>query len=251
MGLKTGEKIQFKIMPNKDNYQATVISEDSNNILLQCGAEQRLNISDGSFVVVPWEDGDYYTSVIAFKNDKLHLQKMWFGDRRQSFRIDDILVLKFAKTDKDPSVRKSKAYKGYSSDVAYDMDEVDESISPQMWRLLIDINTKLGLILERLYFENEVFLYGEERKVNLSAAGVRFTTDENIITGDDLEIKLFLPTTPPTLILTYGHVVRVKDIGNNEHEIAAHFINISDSVRDEIIHYTLNKQREVIRMQKW
>lgn len=251
MGVNIGEKIQFKIIPNKDSYVATVISEDPDTLLLQCTDKQQLNISDSNFVVVLLKDGDYYTSVLDFKNNQLHLQKMWVGDRRQNFRIDDILVLKFKKTDKDPSVRKSKVYKGYPSDVVYDMDSIDESISPQLWRLLVDINAKLGLILERLYFENEVFLCGEERKVNLSAGGIRFTVEDDIIVGDDLEIKLLLPTTPPMLILTYGHVVRVKDIGNNEREIAAHFVNICNAVRDEIIHYTLNKQREILRMQKW
>jgi c-di-GMP-binding flagellar brake protein YcgR len=48
-------------------------------------------------------------------------------------------------------------------------------------------------------------------------------------------------------VLTYGTVVRAHDLGNGHYEVALQFTDIDDTVRDEIIQYALNRQRDIIR----
>jgi c-di-GMP-binding flagellar brake protein YcgR len=108
----------------------------------------------------------------------------------------------------------------------------------------------MNLILERLSLQGEGFLQAEEKKVNLSATGLSVTTGEKAEVGDNIEIKMLLPEYPPLGILAHGKVVRVEDKGNGEYELGLHFIDMDEDIRDEIIQYTLKRQREIIRTQR-
>jgi c-di-GMP-binding flagellar brake protein YcgR len=68
--------------------------------------------------------------------------------------------------------------------------------------------------------------------------------------GDKLEIKMLLPTGPPIGIITYGNVVRANEIGNDQYEVSLHFSDMDEEVREEIIRYAINRQREIIRKER-
>ena len=61
---------------------------------------------------------------------------------------------------------------------------------------------------------------------------------------------MLLPTYPPVGVTTHGKVVRVNQTGDGEYEIALHFSEMDEEVKDEIIQYALQRQREIIRKQK-
>jgi c-di-GMP-binding flagellar brake protein YcgR len=65
-----------------------------------------------------------------------------------------------------------------------------------------------------------------------------------------MEIKLLLPAYPPVVVFAYGEVKRVDALDENTYEVALEYINMGDSVRNEIIQYTLTHQRETIRKLK-
>jgi c-di-GMP-binding flagellar brake protein YcgR len=87
----------------------------------------------------------------------------------------------------------------------------------------------------------------EKKYVNISASGIRFTVNHPVKVKDVMEVKLLLPTYPPVAVFAYGEVKRVRDIGNGKHEVAIEYVNMSESVRNEIIQYTLSHQRETIK----
>ena len=62
-----------------------------------------------------------------------------------------------------------------------------------------------------------------------------------------MEIKMSLPVSPPIGIVAYGEVVRAALQADGGCEVALQFINMDDEVRDEIIHYTFRRQRELCR----
>ena len=64
---------------------------------------------------------------------------------------------------------------------------------------------------------------------------------------DILEIKLLLPTYPPVAVFAYGEAKRVKKLNNDKYEVCLKYLNMGESVRNEIIQYTLSHQRETIR----
>ena len=63
-------------------------------------------------------------------------------------------------------------------------------------------------------------------------------------------MKLLLPTYPPVAVFAYGEVKRVKSLDNDAFEVALEYLNMGESVRNEIIQYTLSHQRETIRKLK-
>jgi hypothetical protein len=176
------------------------------------------------------------------------LKQVW-EEKRSYFRVDDVFPVLTRKIEHQAPFQKSKIFRGYDIEMS-DVDLPDETINPKLWKMLVDINAKLQLILERLLFESEDLIKTGNKIVNLSASGMRFTMNEKVEPGDTLEIKMLLPTGPPIGILTYGNVVKVTNIGNDQYDVALHFSDTDDEVREEIIQYTIKRQREMSRKEK-
>lgn len=247
-----GEKIEFRLLPDSKRYHATVLSSDDNIISFYSKALP-VEVSKGRSIVVTIRSGnqfnEYYAEVSEIKEDVITARWLW-EKSRQYFRVDDAFPVDLRKVESIP-IKRSRVFLGYPAEREnVEVEAPDETISPKLWKLLTDINTKLSLILEKLQFDDEGFIRAEMRHVNVSASGIKFRVDEKVEIGDTVEIKMLLPTCPPTGIITYGNVVRSKDLGNGQYEVALHFTDIEDEIRDEIIQYTLKRQRELIRRQR-
>lgn len=116
--------------------------------------------------------------------------------------------------------------------------------------MIAEIKTKLDFIINHLMLDKEGLVQSEKKFVNISASGIRFTIDHPVQAGEIMEIKLLLPTYPPVAVFAYGEVKRVKGLGENKHEVSLEYLNMDESVRNEIIQYTLSHQRETIRKVK-
>jgi c-di-GMP-binding flagellar brake protein YcgR len=68
--------------------------------------------------------------------------------------------------------------------------------------------------------------------------------------NDVLEIKLLLPTYPPVAVFAYGEAKRVKKLDGTKYEVCLKYLNMGETVRNEIVQYTLSHQRETIRKVK-
>jgi hypothetical protein len=252
MRLNCGERFEFRLVPDSKRYSATVLSSDDDTISFQA-KELPVELTTGRSIVIMIRKGEeineYYAEIRDIKGERVNAKWVW-GRSRQYFRVDDAFPVDFRKVD-NVLFKRSKVFLGYPAErIEPEVEAPDESISPKLWRLLTDINTKLSMILEKLQFDEEGFFKAEVRHVNVSASGIKFRTEEKVEIGQTVEIKMLLPTCPPTGIITYGSVVRSKDLGNGQYEVALHFKDIEDEVRDEIIQYTLKRQREIIRRQR-
>ncbi|MFN3480715.1 MAG: PilZ domain-containing protein [Thermodesulfovibrionales bacterium] len=246
------ERIEFRLLNDAKRYEAIVLSSDDNRISFK-SQEPPIEILKGKSIVVTIRSEDqiseYYAEVYDIEGDMVMARWMW-EKSRQYFRVDDAFPVDLKKVENIP-IKRSRVFLGYPAEREnVEVEAPDETISPKLWKLLTDINTKLSLILEKLQFDEEGFIKAEMRHVNVSASGIKFRVDEKVEIGDTVEIKMLLPTCPPTGIITYGSVVRSKDLGNGQYEVALHFTDIEDEVRDEIIQYTLKRQRELIRRQR-
>ena len=130
------------------------------------------------------------------------------------------------------------------------MDLPDASVSPHVWKLLVDINAKLDLLLERGHLEREGIASTESIPVNISASGMRFALDRRHNMDDVIEIKMLLPGYPPVGLLARGKVVRVEEPANGLFMTSLSFIDLTESVRDVIIQYTLTRQRDIVRLHR-
>ena len=244
--LSKGETVQYSIMPDIAEYSATVMSSDDDTIILQTSNTE--NIERGKYIVIKGTDFKCYAETVSTKENLLTLKRI-LEQKRSYFRVDDAFPVEAKRLDSDVPYKKSKIFRGYDVETP-DLDLPDETINPRLWQMIVDINAKLTMILDRLQFESEGFKKSEEKMVNLSASGIRFRMDEKVMPGDKLEIKMLLPTGPPIGIITYGNVVRVNEIENGQHEVSLHFSDMDEEVREEIIRYAINRQRETIRKER-
>ncbi|MCL4322255.1 MAG: PilZ domain-containing protein [Deltaproteobacteria bacterium] len=143
------------------------------------------------------------------------------------------------------------APKIYQPSAAAEGQEVP--VNPRLEKLLVAINSKLDVILSLLNPEASIFANIKERKVSISGSGIMFSEPQDqcisnaecLKQGSVIKITMLFPTVPQFMIKAIAQVVKVeKDAGYN---IACKFIAINESDRDEIIKFTLDKQRQQIK----
>jgi hypothetical protein len=247
MSLTVGAQTTCCLLPEMRCFGATILTLDSESILLQLNANPPSTLSPSQDIMIsdPTENIDYYNKVDVREGTTLRLKKIWAG-KRSFFRVDDVFPIIYRKVNTDAPRRGSKSYSVFIEEIA-GLDMPDESINPQLWKLLINMNTKLGMILEQLQLESMGLTETEGIPVNISGSGMRFPSDLQFGTGDVLEVKMLLPTNPATGVLVHGNVVRTEKLDGGAYDISLFFVDLSDHVRDLIIQYTQMRQREIVR----
>lgn len=188
-----------------------------------------------------------------------HNQKKPGDEKRSYFRVNDVInvVAIPVNVDRDKA---EEFLRSASSSRAFPLLEIEQT-SPEsadnlssddqgMQKLLntiTELKTKVDFIINHLIMEREGLLNAEKKLVNISASGIRFTVDQQVKVGDIMEVKLLLPTYPPVAVFAYGKIKRAAPVGGNKFDIALEYVNMGDTVRNEIIQYALSHQRETIR----
>jgi len=244
MALDSGKKVFFKAMPEVVFQQATIISSDEDTIVLD--VEGKSDISLGQRIMITADGSHLFTKVVACDQGAVKVRKTW-SNNRSYFRVDDVVPLVVRKVMPGEPVGVSRSFP--FSDVASSTfnETAIPDVDPRVWQMLVSIHTMLGMILERLDMRAEGFLKAENTRVNMSATGIAFRTKECLELGDLVEVKMLLPARPSLGMIVYGNVVRADDVGNGETEIALHFGEMSEDLRNEINQYSLMRQREIIR----
>lgn len=247
MALSTGEKITYCMIPGMQRFSAIVQSIDTDTIVLQVQADSPATLVQGQYVMISdaSDDVDYYSEIIGREGNALRLKRVWTG-KRGYFRVDDTFPVIHKKVIAGEAQPESRIYAGYGQEIA-DLETTDDTVNPRLWRMLVDINAKLGLILERLNIEGEGLAKAERVAVNISASGIRFAVDHAVEMGDLIEVKMLLPTNPAVGIIVYGKVVRIEKREAAGPVVSLHFIDLTEEVRDAIIQYTLKRQRDIVR----
>ena len=150
------------------------------------------------------------------------------------------------------------------------IDDMGVPINPRLEKLLIAINSKLDIILSLLNPEKSLLSNIEEQKVSISGSGIMFNYPVNgwnkdaqngfedlkpnvnsnlninsLKHGDYLKMTILFPAIPQFIIKLIAQVVRIE-AGNN-YSVACKFSAINEYDRDEIIKYTLERQRQHIK----
>jgi hypothetical protein len=173
-------------------------------------------------------------------------------ERREYFRVQDVLPMIAQRID-DMASRKSRVLSGYYSGLGTSHcteEPPDATISPRLWKVLCEINSKIDLILDKLFGKTEETANAQVKEVSISVSGMNFSTQDRLAVGDLMEVKMFLPLHPPVWVVVYGNVTRISEINTKEGEVAIHFNEIEDEVRDTLSYYTIKRQREIIMKQR-
>ncbi len=142
----------------------------------------------------------------------------------------------------------------------------DAPVNPKIEKLLVTINSKLDVILSILNPEASIFSGIKEKKVSISGSGIMWhgdSKDKDLELGSIIKITMLFPTVPQFLIKALAQVVKISN-GRDEYDagsiisdgnaaasseisVACKFIAINEYDRDEIIKFTLEQQRRMIK----
>ncbi|MBF0516206.1 MAG: PilZ domain-containing protein [Nitrospirae bacterium] len=251
--LVNGEAVICKLVPKVERYETTVSSVEGDIIVLGSDSVIAEHLRKGQHVTVSTDSVDYFTEVALVEGSEVRLRLLG-TEQRDFFRVDDSLSIVVKKINGKSTARKSKIISEFGKEMSnlrsYSVDIPDETVSPVLWKMLLDIDMKLGLVLDKLSLQKEGLVDAEEKDVNISASGIRLACRTQFVKGDLVEVKMLLPSSPPVGLVVYGHVVMTACLSNGDCEVSINFTNVEEDVRDEIIRYTLNRQREIMRKQR-
>lgn len=249
MDIKKGDTISFRLSDGNEDHFAKVANYEYDLITLSLDKKQHFAIKKGDSILIRYKDMDFRAEVESCSSETVKASILW-SDIREYFRVDDFVQIIAKKVEDTGICTRSRIFSGCKINISDELTP-DESINPVLWKMLVDIHSKLGLILERLNPDSESLLKAERRLVNISAAGICFIMDEKVEKGDVVEVKMFLPDAHQYVgIATYGSVVRASEVGCKQYKVALSFKDIEDEIKEEIIQYTLRRQREILKRQK-
>jgi hypothetical protein len=108
------------------------------------------------------------------------------------------------------------------------------------------IDAKLNSIIRMMTIHHEGFNSLAIVKVNISGGGMSLNTGGQYSPGDILEMKVMLTMHNPLALFLYGEVVEAGK-HNPEYDTSIQFIAMDDFIRDEIIRFVFEKEREILR----
>jgi c-di-GMP-binding flagellar brake protein YcgR len=108
------------------------------------------------------------------------------------------------------------------------------------------LNAKLDTIIRLMTLQREGYFGLPFKTVNISGGGMSFSLMEAIPLGEILEIKIMLIWNQPVAMSIYGEVTK-SEKGHGSYFTAVRYVHMDSSIRDEIIRFVFEREREIIR----
>lgn len=114
------------------------------------------------------------------------------------------------------------------------------------WAWLHGLNEKIDAIIRMLTIQYEGFHSLAFKFVTISGNGIKFSAQQHFAVGDVLEFKMILTMLTPVALFAYGKVVHVEKQTSGCFVSAAFFM-MDDVIRDQIVRFTFEMEREALR----
>ncbi|HQL00200.1 MAG TPA: hypothetical protein PK090_05485 [Smithellaceae bacterium] len=165
-------------------------------------------------------------------------------DKREYSRVDTYIPMEFKQVNRDSrrEVRSRIAGDAFLAEFK-SLPNPDDQIIAQ-W--LQTINFKLNEIIRMMTIQHDGFNCLNVTKVNIGGGGLSFLAGRSYEPGDILELKVMLPMQKPIALFLYGEVIELP-IPHPGYDTSVRFIAIDDFVRDEIIRFVFETEREILR----
>jgi c-di-GMP-binding flagellar brake protein YcgR len=108
------------------------------------------------------------------------------------------------------------------------------------------LNAKLDTIIRLMTLQREGYFGLPFKTVNISGGGLSFSLIEAIPLGKILEMKIMLMWSEPVAMFVYGEVTKSEKRHDN-YFTAVRYVHMDATVRDEIIRFVFEREREIIR----
>ena len=185
--------------------------------------------------------------------------------RREMVRVDDILEISHrAITDADIERLSGdilgRTGQGGMESVATILQSAGRTVDPDSptWRAIGLLDKKLDLVISLLQSDNR----SQETEfvrcgVNVSGSGIRFPSQQIYEKGDHLWIAMIFPSSPVLRVEAVALVGRAQKSGKflerlpgSVVDISSKFLAINPSDKEEILRYTFQRQRELLRAKR-
>jgi len=185
-------------------------------------------------------------------------------ERRDYYRINDTVGLTYNICSDESEVPNAETFATEIPDEfqlinhlsTIDMDSSTllhsiQDVSPDISRYLKIINSKIEALARHvvtLGLTDEI----QSQQVTLSAGGLSFVADENILNGSIIRSRMILYPSCSG-ILTYGTVVRSEPIANTsptQYDVAIEYSLINETDRDALVRHVLQLQSNYLRQMK-
>ncbi len=183
-------------------------------------------------------------------------------ERRRFFRIEDEIVLVYRPVAPE-DVPDSAAFPEQMADhfsITSTLEFLTQESQAQLRRIQRDhpdvadflqtLERKIDVLAQALIISNNQLVDQPTRKVNLSAAGIAFDTEQALDEGCMLELKMVVP---PALvgILTFGKVVYCRENeGSHDYRVGVDFLSMREQDREFLIRHVVKRQLTQLREQK-
>jgi len=204
-------------------------------------------------VVVPWHCFCRFTMRSAahvggefHKEEKHSMTELIYSisNRREYPRVDAYIPLEYRLV---PHEERGLAKSRFSGDVMladFDLMPPLEN-HPQMEHMSV-LNKKLDTIIKMLVLQHEGFHSLPFKYVTISGSGMKFSSRQLFSPDDVLEFKVLLTLHHPVALIVYGKVIRVEK-QTNGYYLTVHFSMMDDAIRDQIIRFVFEMEREMLR----
>jgi hypothetical protein len=145
-----------------------------------------------------------------------------------------------------PSMQSPVVEEGAAAGTTLDSNLVD---------FLLQIEAKLARILKLLAkyeMDNDVCVF-VGKGLDISGSGMRILSEKEVKPGQVLDARFKVFRYPVMVLQIFGKVVRVRSTerdGRQLYEIAFEFVDLDKDLKEWIISYVFQKQREAIRSEK-
>jgi hypothetical protein len=108
------------------------------------------------------------------------------------------------------------------------------------------LNLKLDTVIRLITLQHEGYFGLPSKAISISGGGMSFLLPKAIALGTILEIKLMLTRNQPIAMCIYGEITKSVQ-RDDSYFIAVRYVHMDVSVRDEIIRFVFEREREIIR----
>ncbi|MDQ6980830.1 MAG: PilZ domain-containing protein [Ghiorsea sp.] len=178
-------------------------------------------------------------------------------NRRQDFRVDDILPMQDTLLTKDEYEAQSEqiGIRSRQNSMLQEMVGRDifssgmkESLNHDMATAIETLDAKLNYLIGVNMLNDANRSELKERSVNLSVTGTSFFTKKSYKKGDFIKTTIMLPSFPPTILELVGVVTWVKQQEGKALHIGVRFNYRCDEEENSIAKYVFRRHRESIRL---
>lgn len=181
-------------------------------------------------------------------------------ERRRYFRIDDEIVLMYRSLAQaelpDAEQFQSQFVDRFSltSTLEYLTQQSQAQLRliqrdyPQVAKYFEALERKIE-VLAQAFMVNSNMADRPTCQVNLSASGIAFDTEELLVEGQCLELKMVVP---PALvgIMTFGKVIYCRQQRGGRYRVGVDFFSLRDQDREFLIRHVVKRQLNLLREQR-